>query len=70
MASRTASGFIAATPSEPNPPALETAAASAGVLTPAMGAWMIGAVMPSRSRHARARSPTFAISLTFASLDH
>ncbi len=29
-------------PSEPNPPTSVTAAASAGVETPAMGAWMIG----------------------------
>src|SRR5690349_16713142 len=45
---RAASAFIAPTPSEPRPPAFETAAASAGVLTPAIGAWMIGLLMPSR----------------------
>src|SRR5262245_44908343 len=36
--------------SEPSAPALETAAASAGPLKPLIGAWMIGWLIPSRSR--------------------
>ena len=44
---RAPSAFVAPTPSEPSPPAFDTAAASAGVLTPAIGAWTIGARMPS-----------------------
>src|SRR4051794_11586943 len=39
-----------AQPIEPSAPALETAATNAGALKPLIGAWMIGWVMPSRSR--------------------
>lgn len=44
---RAPSAFVAPTPSEPSPPAFDTAAASAGVLTPAIGAWTIGVRTPS-----------------------
>ena len=36
--------------SEPRPPALHTAMASALVCTPAMGAWTIGSLVPRSSR--------------------
>src|SRR5690606_30899081 len=48
MAWRAPSALVAPRPSEPRPPALDTAAARAGVLVPAMGAWMIGVVRPRR----------------------
>src|SRR5690606_11434077 len=48
MACRAAAASLAPSPSEPSPPAFETAAASAGVLTPAMGAWMMGVDRPRR----------------------
>ena len=35
--------------SDPRPPALDTATASADSCTPAIGAWMIGNSVPSRS---------------------
>src|SRR5687768_846253 len=38
-----------AQPSEPRPPALDTAIASALPCEPAIGAWMIGSSMPKRS---------------------
>src|SRR5256885_16768656 len=43
---------LAPMPSEPRPPASVTAAASAGVDVPAMGAWMMGWRMPRRAIHA------------------
>src|SRR5690606_8166744 len=42
-------------PSEPRPPALDTAAASAGVETPAMGAWISGRRIPRRARRSTGR---------------
>src|SRR5271165_4494331 len=51
--SRAPSASVAPTPIEPRPPAFETAAAMAGVETPAMGAWMIGKSTPRRSRNWR-----------------
>jgi len=36
------SGFSAPKPIDPSAPAFDTAAANAGVDTPAMGAWMMG----------------------------
>ena len=39
---RNSSGASIAPPSEPSPPAFETAATSSGVLRPAIGAWTIG----------------------------
>jgi hypothetical protein len=39
-----------AQPIEPRPPALQTAAASAGVVNPLIGACTIGWVIPSSSR--------------------
>ncbi len=50
---RSGSGSSIAEPSEPSPPALDTAAASPGVLKPAIGAWTIGCAMPRRSVSAR-----------------
>ena len=47
MASRAASTEEVASPSEPSPPAFETAAASTGVPAEAIGAWMIGCSIPS-----------------------
>src|SRR6202171_4980252 len=43
---RAASAPKGPTPIEPNPPALETAAAMAGGETPAIGAWVIGRPTP------------------------
>jgi hypothetical protein len=40
---------MAPTPSEPRPPVLATAAAISGDDTPAIGAWMMGTSIPSRS---------------------
>src|SRR5262249_2934082 len=48
--SRTVAGGKPAQPIEPRPPALHTAAASAGGVKPLIGAWMTGWVMPSNSR--------------------
>src|SRR5690606_26992176 len=47
--SRATSAELDPSPSEPRPPALDTAAASAGVLVPAMGAWMTGTASPRRA---------------------
>ena len=47
---RAPSALVAPTPIEPSPPALLTAAAMAGDDTPAMGAWMIGNLMPTSSK--------------------
>ncbi|MDT4850310.1 hypothetical protein FQZ97_844590 [compost metagenome] len=40
-------GVLAPMPMEPRAPALDTAAARAGVETPTMGAWMMGCWIPS-----------------------
>ncbi|MOA27677.1 hypothetical protein D3C78_1485650 [compost metagenome] len=47
---RICSALSSAHGSEPSPPASATAIASAEPLAPAIGAWMIGSSMPSRSR--------------------
>src|SRR5689334_23120261 len=47
---RAPAASVAARPTEPRAPALETAAAICGVEVPAIGAWMIGMVTPRRSR--------------------
>src|SRR5262245_19535578 len=47
---RTSSTVIEPQPSEPRPPALLTAAASAGVAEPAIGACMMGCSISSRSQ--------------------
>ncbi len=47
--SRTASSVLQLSASMPRPPALLTAAASAGQLAPPIAAWMIGTSRPSRS---------------------
>jgi hypothetical protein len=46
---RSASSPSMAQGSEPKPPALQTAMASALPWTPAIGAWMIGSSMPRRA---------------------
>src|SRR5689334_19529420 len=46
---RRPSAFNMAQPSDPKPPAFETAIAIALPAAPAIGAWMIGSSMPSRS---------------------
>src|ERR1700743_2781410 len=64
--SRAVCAGIVAQESEPSAPALETAATNAGPPKPLIGAWMIGWVMPSRSRRSvrghislsRSRLPT------------
>jgi len=48
--SRIADAGYVAQPIEPRPPALQTAAASAGVVKPLIGACTIGWVIPNRSR--------------------
>src|SRR4029077_19408890 len=48
---RAVSGSDAPTPTEPSPPAFDTAAAISGVDTPAIGAWMIGNSIPSLRRN-------------------
>src|SRR4051812_27142707 len=48
---RAPAASVAPTPSEPSAPAFETAAASRGVDTPAIGAWMIGSSIPSWVRN-------------------
>src|SRR5438552_13272664 len=50
---RKPSGSMDAQPSDPKPPALLTAAASSGVAEPAIGAWMIGCSIFSRSHKRR-----------------
>jgi len=51
MTARLASGANMAAGSEPNPPALDTAAANALPWTPAMGAWMMGNPEQRLQRH-------------------
>lgn len=43
---------LAPSPSDPSPPAPDTAAAKAGVDTPAIGAWMSGTLIPKRAQNA------------------
>jgi hypothetical protein len=43
---RSSSGVITAQPSEPSPPAFDTAVAIAGVEAPAIGAWTMGCSTP------------------------
>jgi hypothetical protein len=50
ISARAPAASVAPTEIEPSAPALDTAAASAGVDTVAIGAWMIGSSMPRRSR--------------------
>jgi hypothetical protein len=59
-----------AQPIDPSPPALLTAAARAGVVEPAMGAWIMGLSMPRRSsRSVRGHmAASFAILLTIADM--
>jgi hypothetical protein len=45
---------LAPMPSAPRPPALDTAAASRGVETPAIGAWKIGWRRPRRASRSEA----------------
>jgi hypothetical protein len=51
---------MAPTPNEPNPPLSLTAAAMAGDETPAIGAWMIGTRMSSRSSKGEEGKPGMA----------
>src|SRR4051794_2763317 len=57
IVSRSSSGAVLAAPTEPSPPAFETAATSSGVVEPAIGAWMIGYWIPSPRRHASSARP-------------
>src|SRR5579859_3088796 len=49
---RAPAALVAPTPTEPSPPALATAAAMAGDEVPAIGAWMIGTSIFSKSSSA------------------
>jgi len=50
---RTSSQDSVAQPSEPRPPASLTAATSSGVVSPAIGAWIMGSSMPITSSNLR-----------------